>query len=263
MNERSKALMDNVKAGSPEAVGVKSLKAMIEKYEIEGEIAKALPKVGVTPERFTRIVMSAVSTNPKLAECDPKSFIGSMISAAQLGLEPNTPIGQAYLIPYGNSCQFQIGYQGLIDLFYRNPDALDVSAETIYSNDDVEVTFGFDPDIKHSMCLTKDRGVPIAYYACWKMKNGGRGFAIMSKAEVEAHRDKYSKAKNSPWDKDFDAMAKKTVIKRALKYAPKTIEMSKALRYDENSMTVDLDEKNIGEREYIDITELQEEVSEQ
>lgn len=80
--------------------------------QMEGEIAKALPSV-ITPERFTRIVLSAISNNPELAQCTSKSFLGAMMQAAQLGLEPNTPLGQAYLIPYRNKgileCQFQLG----------------------------------------------------------------------------------------------------------------------------------------------------------
>ena len=89
-------------------------KKTIQQYikSMEGEIKRALPSV-ITPERFTRMVLSALSTNPKLAACTPKSFLGAMMRAAQLGLEPNTPLGQAYLIPYRNKgvdeVQFQIG----------------------------------------------------------------------------------------------------------------------------------------------------------
>ena len=89
-------------------------KKTIQQYikSMEGEIKRALPSV-ITPERFTRMVLSALSTNPKLAACTPKSFLGAMMSAAQLGLEPNTPLGQAYLIPCRNKgvdeVQFQIG----------------------------------------------------------------------------------------------------------------------------------------------------------
>lgn len=79
---------------------------------MEGEIKKALPSV-LTPERFTRMMLSAVSNTPKLPECTPKSFLAAMMSAAQLGLEPNTPLGQAYLIPFKNKgvleVQFQVG----------------------------------------------------------------------------------------------------------------------------------------------------------
>lgn len=84
----------------------KTIKDYIQIYS--GEIEKALPSV-MTPERFTRIMTSAVSNNPKLAQCDAMSFISAMMTAAQLGLEPNTPLGQAYLIPYGKQCQFQLG----------------------------------------------------------------------------------------------------------------------------------------------------------
>ena len=93
--------------------------------QMQGEIKKALPAV-MTPERFTRIVLSALSTNPKLGQTTPQSFLAAMMTAAQLGMEPNTPLGQAYLIPFYNNkthcseCQFQLGYKRLIDLAYRS-----------------------------------------------------------------------------------------------------------------------------------------------
>lgn len=76
------------------------------------QIERALPKV-MTPERFTRITMSAIANNPQLAQCTTQSLLGAMMQAAQLGVEPNTPLGQAYLIPYRNKgtleVQFQLG----------------------------------------------------------------------------------------------------------------------------------------------------------
>lgn len=79
---------------------------------MEPQIAKALPSI-VTPERFTRIVTTALSSNPDLADCTPESFLGAIMQSAQLGLEPNTPLGDAYLVPYRNKgrleTQFQIG----------------------------------------------------------------------------------------------------------------------------------------------------------
>ena len=89
---------------------------------MQPEIKKALPEV-ITVERFTRMALSALNTTPKLNECTPMSFLSALMNAAQLGLEPNTPLGQAYLIPYRNKgkleCQFQIGYKGLIQLAMR------------------------------------------------------------------------------------------------------------------------------------------------
>jgi len=97
------------------AVAAEEKKSMtIRSYvkSMEGEIARALPSV-MTPERFTRMVLSAISVTPKLAECTPQSFLGAMMSAAQLGVEPNTALGQAYILPYNNhgrmEAQFQLG----------------------------------------------------------------------------------------------------------------------------------------------------------
>lgn len=83
----------------------------------DGATPQALPEV-ITPERFTRMALSALNTTPKLNECTPMSFLAALMNAAQLGLEPNTPLGQAFLIPYNNKgkmeCQFQLGYKGLM-----------------------------------------------------------------------------------------------------------------------------------------------------
>ena len=110
---------------------------------MEPEIKKALPKV-ITVERFTRMALSALNTTPKLKECTQISFLSALLNAAQLGLEPNTPLGQAYLIPYKNKgvmeCQFQIGYKGLLDLAYRSPQIQTVQAHCVYAND----TFSYD-----------------------------------------------------------------------------------------------------------------------
>ena len=127
---------------------------------MEPEIKKALPSV-ITPERFTRMVLSALSSNPKLAVCTPQSFLGAMMTAAQLGLEPNTPLGQAYLIPYKNKgtdeVQFQIGYKGLLDLAYRSGQVSTVQAHTVYENDQFDYQYGLDPKLEHVPAKT-DRG---------------------------------------------------------------------------------------------------------
>ena len=102
------------------------------------EIKKALPSV-ITPERFTRIALSALNNTPALRQCSPISFMAALMNATQLGLEPNTPLGQAYLIPYKNKgqleVQFQVGYKGLIDLAYRNGQMQTIQAQAVYEND--------------------------------------------------------------------------------------------------------------------------------
>ena len=192
---------------------------------MEGEIAKALPSV-ITPERFTRIVLSAISVNPKLGECTPTSFLGAMMTSAQLGLEVNTPLGQAYVLPYMNhgtmEAQFQLGYKGLIDLAYRSGEVEVIQAHVVYQNDEFTCEYGLEPKLTHKPA-DSDRGEPIKVYAVFKTKSGGFGFEVMSMDDVRRHAAKYSKAYSSgysPWKTNFEEMAKKTVLKRVLKYAP-------------------------------------------
>lgn len=199
-------------------------------------IKAALPSV-MTPERFTRITLSALSTNPKLQECTPQSFLGAMMTAAQLGLEPNTPLGQAYLIPFRNhgvmECQFQLGYKGMLDLVYRSGDVSIVQAHTVYANDEFDYELGLDPKLHHKPAMA-DRGDPIAYYAVFKTKDGGYGFQVMSMDEVRKHAQRYSKSYSSgPWQTNFDEMAKKTVLKKVLKYAPLKSEFVRQAMQDE------------------------------
>lgn len=205
---------------------------------MEPEIKKALPNV-ITPERFTRMALTAVSVNPKLAECTPRSFMGALMNAAQLGLEPNTPLGQAYLIPFKNKgvmeVQFQIGYKGLIDLAYRSGEFLSIYAKEVYENDEFDYEFGLEPKLIHKPA-TSNRGEVIAYYAVFKLVNGGFGFEVMSKDDIMAHAKKYSQnydSKYSPWTNNFDEMAKKTVLKKVLKYAPIKVEFVRQLTEDE------------------------------
>lgn len=233
---------------------------------MEGEIKKALPSV-ITPERFTRMVLSAISVNPKLGTCTPNSFLGAMMSAAQLGLEPNTPLGQAYILPYSNrgvmEAQFQIGYKGLIDLAYRSGEVEVVQAHIVYENDTFECEYGLDPKLVHKPA-DRDRGEAVRVYAVFKTKGGGYGFEVMSMDDVREHAEKYSKAYGSsfsPWKTNFEEMAKKTVLKKVLKYAPMKSDFVKAVVQDETvkkSISEDMYEvksEPIFEAEYTEIDE--------
>jgi len=230
----------------------KTMKDLINK--MQGEIAKALPSV-MTPERFTRITLSALSNNPQLAECTPSSFLGAMMTAAQLGVEPNTPLGQAYLIPYKNNkkvtgpdgktqwvtqleCQFQLGYKGMLDLAYRSGEISVIQAHTVHENDTFEIEFGLEARLIHKPKMDGNRGKPVAYYAMFKTKDGGYGFEVMSVEDVNEHARKFSKAfGNGPWQTNFDEMAKKTVLKKVLKYAPLKSDFVRGISQDETIKT--------------------------
>lgn len=197
-------------------------------------IKAAVPST-ITPERFSRITLSAISNNPKLQACTPQSFLSGMMQSAQLGLEPNTPLGQAYLIPYNNhgrmECQFQLGYKGLIDLARRAGTM--VEAHEVHENDKFMFSYGLHPDLTHVPAL-EDRGPVIAYYAVWRNEEQF-GFEVMSREDVENHRRKFAKAasEGSPWNTNFDAMALKTVLKKALKYAPISTDFIRQMSADE------------------------------
>lgn len=208
--------------------------------QMEGEIRKALPSV-LTPERFTRITLSALSSNPRLQECTPQSFLGAMMTAAQLGVEPNTPLGQAYLIPFRNhgvmETQFQLGYKGMIDLAYRSGEISTIQAHVVYSNDRFSYSFGLNPTLEH-IPATADRREPTHVYAVFRTKDGGFGYDVMSMDDVRQHAKKYSKSYgNGPWQTNFEEMAKKTVLKRVLKYAPLKSDFVRQLSTDESIKT--------------------------
>ena len=224
-----------------------NLRDMVLKMANEGQFAMALPKV-VTPERFTRIALSALSSNPALMDCTPKSFLGALMQAAQLGLEPNTPLGQAYLIPYQNrragttECQFQLGYKGMIDLAYRSGEMSAIYAHSVHEGDEFSYEYGLDQKLVHKPG-PGDRGDATHYYAVWKLQNGGYGFLVWSVADVEKHARRFSKAYSSgPWKDHFDEMAKKTVLKAALKYAPiRTDFVVAGLQADEATVHADME----------------------
>ena len=217
---------------------------------MEPEIKKALPSV-ITPERFTRIALSATSNNPELTQCTPISFISALLNAAQLGLEPNTPLGQAYLIPYKNKgkleCQFQIGYKGLIDLAYRNGDMQTIQAHTVYSNDEFDFSYGLNGTLVHKPAK-ENRGEPVYFYGFFKTTNGGYSYNVMSKENMDEYAKNYSKAFGSsfsPWKTNYKSMAKKTVLKQALKYAPIKTDLARCLTTDmsiKNSISEDMRE---------------------
>lgn len=231
---------------------------------LEPEIKKALPSV-ITPERFTRMALSALNNTPQLAECTQMSFLAALMNAAQLGLEPNTPLGQAYLIPYKNKnkleCQFQLGYKGMIDLVYRNEQVQTIQAHSVYENDFFEYELGIEPKLVHKPAI-KDRGKIILFYSLFKLQNGGYGFEVMSKEDIDMHAQKYSKAftsSYSPWKVNYEDMAKKTVIKKVLKFAPLKTDFLRAMTSDESIKTeisVDMTEvqnEEIIEGEFNDI----------
>lgn len=211
------------------------------------QFATALPK-HINSDRFVRIAITTIRQNPKLAQCNQESLLGALMVSAQLGLEPGV-LGQCYLIPYGRECQFQIGYKGMIELLRRSGQLKDIYAYSVYENDEFEMTYGLNRDLKHKPNL-QDKGNFIGCYCVAVLKDDARAFEYMTKEEIESHGKKFSKTYgNGPWKTDFEAMAHKTVVKKMLKWLPVSVEFLEMAAKDEKTFKV-VDEKT-GEAEEI------------
>jgi len=217
----------------PAKLGIKGkLEAMLPAIE------KALPK-HLTAERFVRLAQTALRTTPKLAQCTEESILGCVMLCSQLGLEFNTPLGQAYIIPYEDRkngvtvAQFQIGYKGLIDLFYRLPDAFQIFANVVYEKDDFDYEYGTNAHLKHIPTTQEEHGKITHIYAYAKFRDAFSFVVLTKKEALEAKKQSQgASSPYSPWNKFENEMLKKTAIKRLMPFLPKSIELSKATTMD-------------------------------
>nr|DAQ98153.1 MAG TPA: RecT protein [Caudoviricetes sp.] len=182
-------------------------------------------------ERFTRICLTAMRQTPKLAQCEPASILGAMMTCAQLNLEPNTPQGLAYLIPYGRECQFQVGYKGLMQLMYRSGAIASFNADVVYRQEVEQGLFeyesGISPRIIHKIDLLNPEartGKPedvIAAYAAVVLKTGEPIVRLVTKMEIDQARA-LNRGNSPAWRDHYAAMAIKTAIKRLSAWLPVT-----------------------------------------
>ena len=208
------------------------------------EIVKMLPK-HLNAERLLKVAQIAATTTPALAKCDVASLVGAIGQCAQMGLEPNTLLGHAYLVPFNvkrkdadgnerwvNSVQVIIGYKGLIDLARRSGQIVSIAAHEVCENDEFELVYGLDEKLNHTPAMG-ERGAIIGFYAIAKLKDGGHAFEFMSRYQVdEIMRASQSKGKYGPWHDHYTEMGRKTVIRRLAKYLPLSIEFQTAAALD-------------------------------
>lgn len=208
------------------------------------EIAKMLPQK-MNAERLLKVAQIAATTTPGLADCDVPSLVGAIGQCAQMGLEPNTVLGHAYLVPFntkrkdanGNerwvkSVQVIIGYKGLIDLARRSGQIVSIAAHEVCEKDQFELVYGLDEKLNHTPAMG-DRGEIIGFYAVAKLKDGGYCFEFMDVAQITAIMlATQSKGKYGPWKDNFVEMGRKTVIRRLAKYLPLSVEFQTASALD-------------------------------
>jgi recombination protein RecT len=203
---------------------------------METQIAKALPK-HLGAERFTRLAITMIR-RPDLGKCKPMSIVSAVMEAAQVGLELDGVLGHGYLVPYKTECKFIPGYRGLITMASRCPGVSHVEAAVVYEGDEFSYQKGDNPILQHTPTRdTSKRGDATAYYAVLVFQNGQRKWEVMEKADVNKVRDRSpaSKSSYSPWShpEDVHEMGKKTVIKRVLKTAGLTAEITKYVAQEE------------------------------
>lgn len=190
-----------------------------------------------TPQ-FMASVLTLANSNKLLGECDPIKLYNCCLMAAALKLPFNQNLGQAYIVPFKGEPQLQIGWKGFIQLAQRSGqfkriNCSDVREGEIVKRDRLtgEIEFDWLDDAE------REKKQVIGYVAYFELLNGYQQTLYMSKAEVEAHAKKYSQTYKQGfgvWKDNFDAMARKTLIKRILnQFAPLSVDMAKAMEYDQ------------------------------
>ncbi len=227
----------------------------------KGEIAKVLPK-HLNPERLLKIAQVAATTTPKLLQCYIPTLVAAIGQCAQMGLEPNTVLGHAYLVPFWNTkknrndVQVIVGYKGLIDLARRSGQIVSISAHEVCENDEFDCRYGLNEVLDHKPAMG-ERGAVVAFYAMAKLKDGGHAFEVMSLKQIqEIAAGTQSKGKSGPWRDHFVEMGRKTVIRRLAKYLPLSIEFQTAAALDDlasSGKAQELDERTVdGQFTFVD-----------
>ena len=212
----------------------------------QADIAQAIPR-GIDAQRFTRVALSNFQINPALLECTPASAFTAIMQAAAWGLELDPMLGQAYLVPYKDKragtvlCTLQLGYRGILTLARRSQDIARFLPGVVHARDDFRYQrAGRRPDGSLGTILEHieydgpdDPGPVVATYVACFFKSGEEQIDVMYRRDIDARRARSRAKDNGPWVTDFDAMALKSVIKRAGKFWPLETSVAAAINQDE------------------------------
>ena len=177
--------------------------------------------LGKNAQSFINSVISTVNNNPALARCEPKSILSAAIQAATLRLPVNPNLGQAYLVPYGNQCNFQLGWKGLIQLAQRTKRYKTIIAVPVYEGEIVSFN-KFTEEVEYG---SRTSDTLIGFFARFELRDGFSKAIFCSTDDMIAHAVEFSKSfrydrqnnkKTSVWSTNFVAMGRKTILKRLL-----------------------------------------------
>lgn len=212
--------------------------------KMKPEIARALPK-HLNADRMCRIALTEFRKAPKLAECNLQTVFGAIITLAQLGLEPGV-LGQAYLIPYGNTCTAVPGWQGYADLVARGGRA-SVWTGAVFEGDEFDYAYGDSPFIKHRPNDAEPQTVDRLRYCYAVGRIKGAEWPIIevwSVPKITKHRDKYNKVGGKHYSfQHFEMYGRKVPLLQVIKYMPKSVELQQMVDLEnasENGQPIDL-----------------------
>ena len=235
------------KTNNTNAVAAKAasgLGVMIGSKSVQERFEKMLGKKSAG---FLSSLLSLVNNNNLLQKANPTSVLAAAATAASLDLPVNPSLGLAWIVPYGNGAQFQLGYRGAIALAMRSGQMKSIVMTEVYEGEckcwnRFTETFEFGDRVSDNI---------IGYYARFETINGFVKATFWTKEEVLKHAKRFSKSFNrGPWQSDFDAMAKKTVLLSIIKtYAPMSIEMQSAFESDGKVATFN---ETTGQEEFIE-----------
>jgi recombination protein RecT len=223
---------------------------LIAKYK--KDFALLVPK-SMDPEKVFRLALSAVRRTPKLLECEQVTVIGAMLEATACGLEVNTQMKEAYLVPFVNNrrggrleAQLIVGYRGYVKLFLNSPKAVTIFGSEVYANDIFDYEYGTKEFLLHKPKKSGDRGEITHFYAYARMQGDSYRFVVMSRDEVDAIRDEFSagykaakaagKDMDSPWTEHYVDMGIKTCVRKIETWLPKSVEVQRAVNADMSSI---------------------------
>lgn len=216
-------------------------KSMLSNPSTQAALARAMPK-HIKIEKIISAALTAAQMNPDIATCTKASVLRSMLIASMLGLEPGGALGSAYLVPFKDKksgtviCTLIPGYRGLIDLARRSGAVKGVEARAVYDCDRFDYAYGTEAYIKHIPTLKRPGGAQfIAAYCVITLLDGTKTFDVMSVDDINAIRDRSKAKDDGPWVTDYPEMARKTVTKRTLKYAPISTELAQAVALDDRA----------------------------
>lgn len=234
---------------------VLALKNMASSPAVQKRFADVL---GDKAPAFLAGVIGAVNTNKDLTAADPNSVLASAMVAATLNLSCVPSLGQAALVPYKNNgvmyAQFQVMTRGLIQLAQRTGQYRNINAGEVYEDefqgDDLLTGEVYFQRVKGGYRDQGQRNKIVGYFAYIETVTGFKKTEYWTKADIEVHRDRFSKARfNGPWKDNFDAMAKKTVLKSLLNhYGPMSVDSQLATAIEDDQKVYNAD----GEGEYLD-----------